>query len=162
MIQRIQSLFLLIGIVIPIVIICMPLGICDTANAQYIYNCLCLKMNTADGDAVLRLYYIAFCYAVCAILCAVALFSFKNRVRQTNIISITMIVYLVALLLTLWICPDIIIKKFFSIRGEAFTFYFSNQWLLIVLIFVEALSLYLANRFIKKDEALVRSADRLR
>ena len=33
---------------------------------------------------------------------------------------------------------------------------------LIILIVVEAVCLFLANRFIKKDEELVRSADRLR
>ncbi|MBO4488474.1 MAG: DUF4293 domain-containing protein [Bacteroidales bacterium] len=163
MIQRIQSLFLLIGIIVPIVLIILPIGIFDTANAQYIYNSLCVKMNIPDGIAVLRLYYLAFTLALCAILCTIALFTYKNRVRQSNIVSITMIVYLIALLLMLWVCPDIIIKKFFSLRGETITgFHFANQILLIILIAVEAVCLYLANKFIKKDEALVRSADRLR
>jgi hypothetical protein len=163
MIQRIQSLFLLIGIIIPIVLICLPIGIFDTANAQYIYNSICVKMNIPDGVAVMRLYYLAFTLALCAILCAIALFSYKNRVRQSNIVSITMIVYLIALMLMLWLCPDVIIKKFFESRGEAISgFQFANKILLIGLIFIEALCLYLANKFIKKDEALVRSADRLR
>ncbi len=163
MIQRIQSLFLLVGIIVPIVLIILPIGIFDTSNAQYIYNTLCVKMNIPDGVAVMRLYYLAFLLALCAILCAIALFSFKNRVRQSNIVSITMIVYLIALMLMLWLCPDVIIKKFFSLRGETITgFHFANQILLIILIVIEAACLYLANRFIKKDEALVRSADRLR
>ncbi|MBO7444895.1 MAG: DUF4293 family protein [Bacteroidales bacterium] len=163
MIQRIQSLFLLVGIIVPIVLIILPIGIFDTSNAQYIYNALCVKMNIPDGVAVMRLYYLAFLLATCAILCAIALFSFKNRIRQSNIVSITMIVYLIALMLMLWLCPDVIIKKFFSLRGETITgFHFANQILLIILIAIEAACLYFANRFIKKDEALVRSADRLR
>ena len=44
---------------------------------------------------------------------------------------------------------------------EDFTFTF-NTVPLLILIIVEALCLFLANRFIKKDEELVRSADRLR
>ena len=61
----------------------------------------------------------------------------------------------------LWICPDIIFKKFFSARMEDYQFTF-NTVPLLVLIIVEAVCLFFANRFIKKDEELVRSADRLR
>ncbi len=76
-------------------------------------------------------------------------------------VSFTMIVFLISLLLILWVCPDIIFKKFFSARMEDFIFTF-NSVPLLILIIVEAVCLFLANRFIKKDEELVRSADRLR
>lgn len=163
MIQRIQSIFLLIAAIIPIVLLFLPFGYVDTLSAQYIYNAVCLKFNIPDGHAVIRLYYIAFCLVLCSALSLVALFSYKKRTRQVQVVSITMIVYLITLLLMLWVCPDIIFKNFFQTKGEVMTgFTFAHKAVLLVLIFVEAISLFLSNKFIKRDEALVRTADRLR
>lgn len=164
MIQRIQSLFLLIAAIIPIVLIFIPIGWYNTPEAQYVFNPVALKLNIPDVAAVeLPTYYVAFSLVLCSILALVALFSYKNRIRQMRIVSMTMIVFLITLLLMLWVCPDIIFKKHFASKGvfetgaNAFQF---NYWILIFV--VQALGLFLANRFIKKDEALVRSADRLR
>lgn len=161
MIQRVQSIFLLIAIIIPIVLIFLPLGYLTTDGAQYVYNSISLKENIPDGTSVIRLYYLAFCLFLTACLSGLALFMFKNRVKQMQVVSLTMIVFLITLMLILWVCPDIVFKKFFGARMEDFIFTF-NTVPLIILIVVEAVCLFLANRFIKKDEELVRSADRLR
>lgn len=161
MIQRVQSIFLLIAAIIPIVLIFIPFGYVDTDLARYVYNSISLKEMCPDGVSVIRLYYLAFCLALTAGLACFALFRYKNRVKQMQTVSFTMIIFLITLLLVLWICPDIIFKKFFSARMEDFTFTF-NTVPLLVLIIVEAVCLFFANRFIKKDEELVRSADRLR
>ena len=161
MIQRVQSIFLLIAIIIPIVLIFIPLGYVDTDLARYVYNSISLKEMIPDGASVIRLYYLAFCLFMTSALSAVALFTYKNRVKQMQIVSITMIIFLVTLLLILWICPDVIFKKFFGARMEDYTFIF-NTVPLLILIVIEAVCLFFANRFIKKDEELVRSADRLR
>lgn len=161
MIQRVQSIFLLIAIIIPIVLIFMPLGYLTTDGAQYVYNSISLKENIPDGSSVIRLYYLAFCLFLTAFLSGVALFMYKNRVKQIQVVSFTMIIFLITLMLILWVCPDVIFKKFFGARMEDFIFTF-NTVPLIILIVVEAVCLFLANRFIKKDEELVRSADRLR
>lgn len=162
MIQRIQSIFLLIAAIIPIILLFMPIGYVNTTNTQFIYNSIVLKYNVPDGHAVIRLYYVAVCLLCCSLISTVALFSYKNRVRQTQIVSINMIVFLVSLMVMLWICPDIMFKKYFTIVNMDYTFEFAHKIVLLSLIFVEAISLYLANCFIKKDEALVRAADRLR
>ena len=161
MIQRVQSIFLLIAIIIPIVLIFIPLGYVDTDLARYVYNSISLKEMIPDGASVIRLYYLSFCLFMTSALSAVALFTYKNRVKQMQIVSITMIIFLVTLLLILWICPDVIFKKFFGARMEDYTFIF-NTVPLLILIVIEAVCLFFANRFIKKDEELVRSADRLR
>jgi hypothetical protein len=161
MIQRVQSIFLLIAIIIPIVLIFIPLGYIDTNMARYVYDSISLKEMVPDGASVIRLYYLAFCLFMTAALSAVALFTYKNRVKQMQIVSITMIVFLITLLLILWICPDVVFKKFFAARMEDYTFIFNTVPLLIMIV-VEAVCLFFANRFIKKDEELVRSADRLR
>ncbi len=161
MIQRVQSIFLFIAAIIPIVLIFIPLGFLSTDGAQYVYNSISLKENVPEGLSVVRNYYVAFCLALTTVLSAIALFSFKNRVRQMRIISITEIVFLITLFIMLWVCPDMVYGKFFSARGETFAFDY-NYVPLIALIVVEAVSLFLANRFVRKDEMLVRSADRLR
>ena len=161
MIQRIQSIFLLIATIIPIVLIFLPLGYLTTDLAQYVYNSISLKENIPDGASVIRLYYLAFCLFLTAAMSCFALFRFKNRVKQMQTVSLTMIIFLITLLLVLWVCPDIVFKKFFGARMEDYTFTF-NTVPLIILIVVEAVCLFMANRFIKKDEELVRSADRLR
>jgi hypothetical protein len=161
MIQRVQSIFLLVATIVPIVLIFIPLGYVDTDLARYVYNSISLKEMCPDGVSVIRLYYLAFCLALTAGLSCFAIFRYKNRVKQMQTVSFTMIIFLITLLLILWICPDIVFKKFFSARMEDFTFTF-NTVPLLILIIVEALCLFLANRFIKKDEELVRSADRLR
>lgn len=162
MIQRIQSLFLLVAAIIPIVLLFLPFGYITTDEAQYIFNSISLKYNIPDGHTIVRVYYVALCLVICSALSLIALFSYKKRIRQTQIISINMIVYLVTLMLILWICPDIIFKKYFETRALDYEFQFAHKAVLLILVFVEAVCLYLANRFIKKDEALVRSADRLR
>ncbi len=161
MIQRVQSIFLLIAIIVPIVLIFIPLGYVDTNMARYVYDSISLKEMVPDGASVIRLYYLAFCLFMTAALSCVALFTYKNRVKQMQIVSITMIVFLITLLLILWICPDVVFKKFFAARMEDYTFIFNTVPLLIMIV-VEAVCLFFANRFIKKDEELVRSADRLR
>ena len=161
MIQRVQSIFLLIATIVPIVLIFIPFGYVDTDLARYVYNSISLKEMCPDGVSVIRLYYLAFCLALTAGLACFALFRYKNRVKQMQTVSFTMIIFLITLLLVLWICPDIVFKKFFSARMEDFIFTF-NTVPLLVLIIVEAVCLFFANRFIKKDEELVRSADRLR
>ena len=162
MIQRIQSVFLLIAAIIPIVLLFLPIGYVNTADTQYLYNSIVLRINVPDGHAVIRLYYVALCLVICTALSVIAFFSYKNRVRQTQIVSINMIVYLVTLMVMLWICPDIIFKKYFTITNMDYEFQFAYKALLLIFIFVEAVCLFLANKFIKKDEALVRAADRLR
>ncbi|MBR3558139.1 MAG: DUF4293 domain-containing protein [Bacteroidales bacterium] len=162
MIQRVQSIFLLIAVIIPIVLIFIPLGYVDTDLARYVYNSISLKEMVPDGaNSVLRLYYVAFCLFLTAGLAGISIFMYKNRVKQMQLVSLTMIVFLITLMLMLWVCPDIVFKKFFNGKTEGYTFTF-NMVPLIIMIVVEAVCLFLANRFIKKDEELVRSADRLR
>lgn len=162
MIQRIQSLFLLVAVVIPIVLLFIPFGYVNTADGQYVFNSIVMKLNVPDGHAALRLYYVAFCLVLCSALSLISLLGYKNRVRQVQNVSITMIVFLITLLLILWICPDVIFKKFFAARQLSYEFVFVHKVLLILLFAIEAACLFFANKFIKKDEALVRAADRLR
>ena len=87
MIQRVQSIFLLIAAIVPIVLIFIPFGYVDTDLARYVYNSISLKEMCPDGVSVIRLYYLAFCLALTAGLACFALFRYKNRVKQMQTVS---------------------------------------------------------------------------
>ncbi len=53
MIQRVQSIFLLIATIIPIVLIFIPFGYVDTEMARYVYNSISLKEMIPDGALLL-------------------------------------------------------------------------------------------------------------
>jgi len=163
MIQRVQSIFLFIAIIIPIVLIFIPFGKINTVEYQYVYDSISLKLNINDGESVLRLYYLAFCLFLTSVLSGIALFTYKNRIKQMQIVSLTMIVFLITLMLILWICPEIVFKKFFEGKTASYELVYDNKGIpLIIMITIEAICLFLANRFIKKDEKHVRDCERLR
>ena len=157
MIQRVQSLFLLVAAVAAIAVLFISIGnIIDVSGTcLYQYDAFSLKK---EGHSVYSTLYIALLWGVSAILSLVTIFMFKNRQRQVRLNGVNMLVMLAALVMMLYIYPNLIFgKKQFITSTSMLEF---NRFILISLI--PAVSLYLANMFIKKDEKKVRAADRLR
>ena len=102
--------------------------------------------------------YIAILWGVSAILSIVTIFMFKNRALQVRLNGVNMLVMLAALVTMLYIYPNFVFEKRQIVTNTAVLSF--NRLILISL--VPAVSLYLANMFIKKDEKKVRAADRLR
>ena len=102
--------------------------------------------------------YIALLWGVSAILSLVTIFMFKNRQLQVRLNGVNMLVMLAALITMLYIYPNFVFEKRQFVTNAAVLEF--NRLILISL--VPAVSLYLANMFIKKDEKKVRAADRLR
>lgn len=102
-----------------------------------------------DNDTVYFLtdsfYYARLCVFSSAALSIFAIFQFKNRKRQQLIASFSRLMITIAVLLII-----------FLYREDRI---FSSGMLLLVVPFI---LLILANIFIKKDEDLVKSADRIR
>lgn len=153
MIQRIQSVFLLVAAIVTIVLIFMPVGDIYTAEAQYTFTCF--NVHLPNGQVVMSTLYIALILILSACLSLYAIFKYKDRMKQTRIVSINMLVFLVAIMLMIWVYPDYIFQKKFEMAGFRF-----NYWIMIFVL--PPVCMFLANRFIRKDEQLVRSADRLR
>lgn len=158
MIQRIQSIFLFVAAAITVALLFIPIGYIYTDEFYYVFNSFVVKLNIPDGEIYMTTFYIAIMLIASATLSIVSIFLYKNRKRQIQLVTINMFIFLITILLMLYVYPDIIfIKKGLMKPDDFFNF---NYWILICII--PAICLYLANKFIKKDENLIRAADRLR
>ena len=157
MIQRVQSLFLLVAAVAAIAVLFIPIGnIIDVSGlCLYQYDAFSLKK---EGVGVWSTLYIAILWGASAILSLVTIFMFKNRPRQVMMNGINMLLMLAALVTMLYIYPNLVFEKKQFVTSTSMLEF--NRLVLISL--VPAVCLYLANMFIKKDEKKVRAADRLR
>ena len=157
MIQRVQSLFLLVAAAVAIAVLFIPIGniIDATGFSLYQYDAFSLKK---EGVGVMSTLYIALLWSVSAILSMVTIFLFKNRPLQVRLNGVNMLVMLAALVTMLYIYPNFVFEKRQFVTNAAVLSF--NRLILISL--VPAVSLYFANMFIKRDEKMVRAADRLR
>ena len=161
MLQRIQTVFLFIIVVLMTVYIFFPVWISDPDSSDTISRIYPFFLYTAPFDApdageiAFWPYMISGILAVVAIIVAlVEVFSYKNRMNQVKLGALNSLV----------------------IAGVLFTaVYFGNQGELIwdqaapgrysIGMFFPAISIIcnlIANRLIRKDEKLVKSMDRLR
>ena len=156
MIQRIQSVFLLVAAIVTIILLFIPIGDIYTAEAQYTFTCF--NVHLPNGQVVMSTIYIALILILSACISIYAIFKYKDRMKQTRIVSINMLVFLIAIMLMIWVFPDFLFQRKGLIQeGDIFRF---NYWIMIFVL--PPVCMFLANRFIRKDEQLVRSADRLR
>ena len=156
MIQRIQSVFLLVAAIVTIILLFIPIGDIYTAEAQYTFTCF--NVHLPNGQVVMSTIYIALILILSACISIYAIFKYKDRMKQTRVVSINMLVFLIAIMLMIWVFPDFLFqRKGLMQEGDIFRF---NYWIMIFVL--PPVCMFLANRFIRKDEQLVRSADRLR
>ncbi|HYG37409.1 MAG TPA: DUF4293 domain-containing protein [Cytophagales bacterium] len=158
MIQRIQSLFLL-GIVI-----CMVLFLiypiwekADTTKAKErieldAYSLT--KYSEGREQMIQNTLYLAILAVIIAGLSGYELFSFKNRILQRKIGAVNSLL-LVTLLAMSYYLVFSGMRLFNPTEDGTFEIGF-------FLIIISAVLNILANRFIMRDEKLVRSADRMR
>ena len=159
MIQRIQSVFLLVAAIVTIILLFIPIGeIYTTNDGGFQYTFTCFNVHLPDGKVVMSTLYIALTLIVSACISIYAIFKYKDRMKQTRIVSFNMLVFLIAIMMMIWLFPDFIFqRKGLMQDGDVFRF---NYWIMIFVL--PPVCMFLANRFIRKDERLVRSADRLR
>lgn len=159
MIQRIQSIYLLIAAIATIILIFIPIGYITTDEFYYVFNAFVVKLNIAEKSVYMSTVYIALLLGISSILSIAAIFMYKDRKNQTKVVYANMLIFLIAVLVMIYVYPDIIfVRKGLMNPDDYFNF---NYWILACMI-PGALGLYLANRAIKKDEEKVKAADRLR
>lgn len=149
MIQRIQSVYLLVVTILMIVCMCSPVGsIIANTNEISEFGNLCITMPDGTKDyAPWALFSILL---VVAILSFVTIFLFKKRmlqIRLTIFSSVVLIGYYLALVAMVFMLAD----------DTSFT----PSWS-VCLPFVAIILNWLAIRGIGADEALVKAYDRLR
>lgn len=151
MLQRIQSVYLLLVTVLLIISIGMPIGHFIAIDGVTSYTFKPLGVSLAEGafQSTWGLFGILLLSAIIA-LCTI--FLFRNRmlqVRMTIFNSILLIGYYVA-----FFCFMLILKKHLDAS-------FQTGWALCLPL-VSIVFNYLAFRAIYRDELMVKASDRLR
>lgn len=154
MIQRVQSIYLLIAGIFPaITLFCSVMSFVDVKGTWMLSMASC-GYNSAPAQLMTgRMPYGLIVFATLAALDAIfAIFCFKDRksqLRKVNVAIMMNLLWYVALVGYTW-----------SISNRlGLTFSFD---ICAVAPLLAILSLLLAKRAIRKDEALVRAADRIR
>lgn len=164
MIQRIQSLFLLGVAVCMGLMLYFPLWEKDndvhsqkmTLDVYHLRTYLSessdpVKWNVENEQPV---YYIAVTAALAALLALYSIFIFRNRKLQMKLGAINALVIMITVVIAVFLIYSG--EKLLG-TGDKGTFYPGFYLPLGALIFNS-----LANRFIRKDDKLVRSVDRIR
>lgn len=145
MIQRIQSIFLLLAAAVFGAMFAVPMATSDTATAQFLSDKV---FDVTDHPVLIGLAGIG------ALLALIAIFQFRNRKLQ---LRMGYVVIALAILLPL--------SSFLLFTGESAQMAQTAQVQDQAGIFLPAgaiLFAALANYFIRKDDHLVKSMDRLR
>lgn len=151
MIQRKQTLFLLIAVVVAIVCLCLPLGYFTTGmpgEASTMYN---LWIVRPDGTYDWSIWAL---FAILLITCPIALvaiFSYHNRKAQSRFCMFNILLSLG------WYVVFTVTA--FGLKGSMGKFDVSFN---AILPAVSMILYFMARKAILADEALVRSADRIR
>lgn len=150
MIQRIQSVYLLVVTILLVVCLCTPIGsyIGNDYSVSAFTN-LCITM--ADGNKDYAPWALFVILLVAAVLAFGTIFLFKKRMLQIRL-TIFSTILLVGYYATL-------ITFIFMLKGDQMTF--SLSWP-VCLPLVAIILNWLAVRAIGKDEVLVKAYDRLR
>ena len=148
MIQRIQSVYLLIVAGLLVAALCLPVGsFIDPANGAHVFKPLRIALESGY-----QYTWGLFCILLLSAIIAFAtIFLFKNRmlqIRMTIFNSLLLVGYYISLGVFYW-----------ALKGNfaAFDMHFAICFPLVSIVLN-----YLAIRAIGKDEVMVRAADRLR
>ena len=152
MIQRIQTVWLLVAVILGVVVLVSKLGTflsTGMAPDATLYN-LFLLQNGQHNFSVAALFGIMLLASTVGLF---AVFMFKNRKMQMRLCSTSI------LLCLLWYAALVEVWMRF-VGDEAFTF--EPSWFILALPCVMAVFFFLAYKGVKHDDELVRSADRIR
>jgi len=157
MIQRIQSLFLILAAAAVILMFFFPIS-CFYSETLGNYKLLANGLKCMDPDpkihtsAMFILPLLAL-VVVSAGLSLLTVFLYKNRQMQFKVLAFNILISIVLVIVILLFYMNTVQK----LTGIPPVYEFGAFCPLISLLF-----LVLANRYIRKDENLVKSADRLR
>ena len=153
MIQRIQSLYLLVATALMASTLFLPIANVVTING----DTLTLTAFSWFGGGIGYAWVFALLFCVATLVPFLTIFLFKNRKRQIGLCAAEGVLQLGSVLVIAlfhWmIIPDIFPEN--AILGKSF------GWAAIMPI-IALIPTYFAGRAIFKDEVLVRSLDRIR
>ncbi len=156
MIQRIQSLFLLISVIACILTFFFPIASFWAEEGSYKFYLTGLQaLFPGPSPSSINAIPLIVITALMGLLILIIIFLYKKRILQLRGIRFCIMLNIVLILLILFFYTPAIEK---ITKADAdYTSEIGMYFPLISLIL-----LILANRFINKDEKLIKSADRLR
>ena len=147
MIQRIQTVYLFISALLVGLLFLLPFAEIAKDGAVYLFN---FQGIILDGVLKENGFSISILIGIIMALHGVAILSYKNRIRQ-----IRLMVFSILLLLGLF--GMVFFFTYYSFSEAQISFKISILFPVVAIILD-----YLAIRAIGKDEALIRSIDRIR
>jgi hypothetical protein len=152
MIQRIQTIFLALALVMTGLLIWLPLG--EIAVNEKIYS-FSLKgiIDALNGQTVFPAWHLIALLGVVLLIQVFSVFTYKKRIKQIRIITINILLIL-GFMLVSWLFVMLSAK---SLGNGVYSLKITLA-LPVVSIFLN----YLAIKAIQRDEALVKSVDRIR
>lgn len=174
MIQRIQSLLLLLAAVCYIWAAFLPIAVIhpkDDGEADWIrveepteeaatggvYTYTAWKVSDSQGETIAKTTLVAVLELLLGLCSLVVIFLFKKRKLQSKLCLANMFFGLLLLALMLFIYPDMLLPKQVAMKGAEVVY---SLWTMVPMLAI--LLEYVAQKFILKDEKLVRASDRLR
>lgn len=160
MIQRIQTLYLLSTMGLLSLLFFFPLAILDLRGTDVLIN---ISGFATDFEfSKLKFLFPTFLGLTSLIIfiLTLSIFSFKNRKRQIKLITLSFLLNVI-LVGFLFLGIEMLAKRIEPALEEEFSKIIAYQWVIYAPV-LSLLFMMLASKAIKKDEALIRSSDRLR
>ncbi len=152
MLQRIQTVFLGLAALLSVGLYVWPVGTFSVENGKIILSVF--GLTNSAGNSITNTYPIAILTGIISFLLLFQIFSFKRRIRQ-----IQTGIAIVVLIFVWYLINGIYVYSYF----QEFNIMLSIDPCVSLFIPVVMVVLVLiGNKYIKKDEDLVRSVDRIR
>ena len=157
MIQRIQTIYLLVAAIAAVLLFVLPMATFTGPGGTWEYTALAIQLLDETGDtASANPWPVAVLAGLMALMCGAVIALFKNRPAQLRLGKGMFLLGTALLVSVIFYFDDA--RTLASGDGEATVNYgFGLALPVLALIMV-----FLANRSIRKDEELVKSVDRLR
>ncbi len=156
MIQRIQTLFLILVILLGITMFFFPLAsfVSDLHYFKlYVYQLKNMVPGSEISFGFSTILPLLLINVAIIVISAYTIFKYKNRILQVKLVRFCMLLTMFMIVGIFFLYPQLIEKHVSGTTEFGFSAY---------LPLISLLLLYLANRYILRDERLVRSIDRLR
>ena len=153
--QRTQSIFLFIALILNVAIFWLDLANISLDGVLHSFNLY--KLQVVDsGEVIYSNIALTILCSLCIALCLVTLGMFKKRQLQIKLAKLLLLVQ-VGFLVAIFFIVDGAVTNSASVSLGTVEYYIGAYFALLPLIFI-----FLAIKAIKKDEDLVRAADRIR
>lgn len=154
MLQRKQTVFLIISILINCILMFVDLATFQHDASNYSINLLGL-INTETNEVLATPIISLICLIICTLSAVVSVALYKKRTLQIKIVQLSLLLH-AGFIASVFLGFDYLVNNTIS-EGITLDYTSETYSCIIPLVFF-----FSAIKLIKKDEALVRAADRIR